>query len=359
MTILMSESPPVLEKDLEPTRPWSKRPASFWWAAFLGSVVPLAILGALYLTTDLAVALLLIAFYLPMQLIGAGLAGYFAKGKHGIADSAIIVFAIGATALSAIILGSMLLTIIVRGIAAFRPSFIIQNSTYISPSTPLEYGGIGHAILGTFLIVGIATIISVPFGIATAVYVTEVRGRAVPYVRFFVQAMSGVPSVVAGLFVLTVFILTGVLNTSAMAAAVAYAILMLPTIARTAEEVLRLVPEELRTGALALGSTRARVVLNVVVPAARTGIITAILLGIARVVGETAPLLLTALKNDQTVLNPFSDPISALPTFIFDNVAQPYPDAVTRAWGAALALLIIVGVLFTITRFVSARKPRR
>jgi phosphate transport system permease protein len=328
-------------------------------AALIGSVIPLAILGALFFATDLPAPVLLIAFYLPLQLIGAGLAGYSAKGKHGVADSAIIVFAIGATALSAIILGSMLLTIIVRGIAAFRPSFIIQNSTYISPSTPLEYGGIGHAILGTFLIVGIATIISVPFGIATAVYVTEVRGRAVPYVRFFIQAMSGVPSVVAGLFVLTVFILTGVLNTSAMAAAIAYAILMLPTIARTAEEVLRLVPEELRTGALALGSTRARVVLNVVIPAARTGIITAILLGIARVVGETAPLLLTALKNDQTVLNPFTDPISALPTFIFDNVAQPYPDAVTRAWGAALALLIIVGILFTITRFISARKPRR
>lgn len=359
MTILMSESPPVLEKDLEPNRPWSRRPASFWLAALLGSVIPLAILGALYFATDLPAAVLLIAFYLPLQLIGAGLAGYSAKGKNGIADSAIIVFAIGATALSAIILGSMLLTIIVKGIAAFRPSFIIQNSTYISPSTPLEYGGIGHAILGTFLIVGIATLISVPFGIATAVYVTEVRGRAVPYVRFFIQAMSGVPSVVAGLFVLTVFILTGVLNTSAFAAAIAYAILMLPTIARTAEEVLRLVPEELRTGALALGSTRARVVLNVVVPAARTGIITAILLGIARVVGETAPLLLTALKNDQTVLNPFSDPISALPTFIFDNVAQPYPDAVTRAWGAALALLIIVGILFTVTRFLSARKPRR
>jgi len=164
--------------------------------------------------------------------------------------------------------------------------------------------------------------------------------------------------VVAGLFVLTVFILTGVLNTSAMAAAIAYAILMLPTVARTAEEVLRLVPEDLRTGALALGSTRSRVVLNVVIPAARTGIITAILLGIARVVGETAPLLLTALKNDQTVLNPFSDPISALPTFIFDNVAQPFPDAVTRAWGAALALMIIVAILFTITRFLAARKPR-
>ncbi len=359
MTILMSEVPPIRKEDIAPQRPWSRRPASFWFAAFLGTAVPFAIFGGLFFVTELPVPVLLIAFYLPLQLIGAGLAGYSAKGKHGIADSSIIVLAIGATTLSAIVLGSMLLIIIVRGFAAMRPSFIFQNSVYISPSTPLEYGGIGHAIVGTFLIVGIATIISVPFGIATAVYVTEIRGRAVPYVRFFIQAMSGVPSVVAGLFVLTVFILTGVLSQSAIAAAIAYAILMLPTVARTAEEVLKLVPEDLRTGALALGSTRARVVLNVVIPAARTGIITAMLLGIARVVGETAPLLLTALKNDQTVLNPLSDPISALPTFIFDNVAQPYPDAVTRAWGAALALMILVSILFTVTRFLSARKPRR
>ncbi len=359
MTILMAEVPPIREEDLAPQRPWSKRPASFFIAALLGTVVPLAIVGGLYVTTEIAPPLLLIVFYLPLQLIGAGLAGYSARGKHGIADSSIIVFAIGATILGAVVLGSMLLTIIARGIEAMRPSFIFQNNIYISPSTPLEYGGIGHAILGTFLIVGIATIISVPLGIATAVYVTEVRGRAVPYVRFFVQSMSGVPSVVAGLFVLTVFILTGVLTQSALAAALAYSILMLPTVARTAEEVLRLVPEDLRTGALALGSTRARVVLNVVLPAARTGVITAMLLGVARIVGETAPLLLTALKNDRTVVNPIFDPISALPTYIFDNVAQPYPDAVTRAWGAALALMVIVSILFTITRFLSARKPRR
>ena len=125
----------------------------------------------------------------------------------------------------------MLATIIARGFEALRPSFIFQNSVYISPSTPLDYGGVGHAIVGTFLIVGIATIISVPLGIASAVYVTEIRGRAVPYVRFFVQAMSGVPSVVAGLFVLTVFILTGVMRQSALAGAIAYAILMLPTVA--------------------------------------------------------------------------------------------------------------------------------
>lgn len=359
MTTIMSEMPLAQAHDVEPQRPWSKRPRSFWVATFLGTAIPIAIVAALYFTTDIAAPLLLIVFYFPLQLIGAGIAGFVVKGKHAVLDSGIIVFAIGSTILSGVVLGSLLLTIIIRGIEAMRPSFIFQNNVYISPSTPLEYGGIGHAILGTFLIVGIATIISVPLGIATAVYVTEIRGRAVPYVRFFVQAMSGVPSVVAGLFVLTVFILTGILNQSAMAGAIAYSILMLPTVARTAEEVLRLVPEDLRTGALALGSTRARVVLNVVLPAARTGVITAMLLGIARVVGETAPLLLTALKNDQTVINPILNPISALPTYIFDNVAQPYPDAVTRAWGAALALMIIVAILFTLTRYLSARKPRR
>ena len=339
-----------------PQRPWSKRPAKFWVATAIAVVVPIAVVGLIYSADVIPPAILLTVIYFPLQLVAAGLAALATKGKHGILDSCIIVLAIGATALSAIVLGSMLFTIIARGIEAFRPSFIFQNSVYISPSTPLDYGGIGHAIIGTFLIVGIAAIISVPLGIATAVYVTEVRGRAVPYVRFFVQAMSGVPSVVAGLFVLTVFILTGVLRQSALAGAIAYAILMLPTVARTAEEVLRLVPEELRTGALALGSTRARVVSKVVIPAAKTGIITAVLLGVARVVGETAPLLLTALKNDQTVVNPISDPISALPTYIFDNVAQPYPDAVTRAWGAALALMILVAILFTVTRYLGGRK---
>jgi phosphate transport system permease protein len=242
---------------------------------------------------------------------------------------------------------------------AFGGAFFTQNNVYINPSTPLAYGGIGHAVVGTVVIVFIATLIAVPLGIATAVYITEVRGRAVPYVRFFVQAMSGVPSVVAGLFILTVFVVTGIIQQSAFAGGLAYAILMLPTVARTAEEVLKLVPDELRTGALALGSTRARTVSKVVIPAAKTGIITAMILGIARVVGETAPLLLTAGKNDQTILNPFDATISALPTYIFDNVALPYPDAVTRAWGSALTLMLLVALLFITTRLLSGKRARR
>jgi phosphate transport system permease protein len=176
------------------------------------------------------------------------------------------------------------------------------------------------------IVLASASLIAVPIGIATAIYITEVRGRAVPYVRFFVQAMSGIPSIVAGLFILTVLIVSGAIGQSAFAGGLAYAILMLPTVARTAEEVLRLIPEDLRTGALALGSTRARVVLRVVIPAAKTGIITAIILGVARVIGETAPLLLDLPeeRSDESS-TPSADPIAALPTYIFDNVALPYP----------------------------------
>ena len=301
----------------------------------------------------------MVGVYLPLQLVTAVLASVWQRGRKTAFDAMLIVCAIGATVFGVVVVISILWSIVTKGVQAMSTAFLFQNNEYISPSTPLGWGGVGHAVLGTVLIVGISAVIAVPLGVMTAVYITEVRGRAVPYVRFFVQAMSGVPSVVAGLFILTTLILTGVLNQSAFAAGLAYAILMLPTVARTAEEVLKLVPEDLRTGALALGSTRARVVLRVVIPAAKTGIITAAILGVARVVGETAPLLLTALKNDKTVLNPFSEPITALPTYIFTNVAQPYPDAVLRAWGAAMTLMVLVAVLFTLTRSLAGRAPRK
>ena len=316
----------------KPEAPWGRRTSKFRTVVILAVLIPATVVTLLFWFSSIPGPVIMIAVYFPLQLVASMIAAIAVRGTKAAADAVIIVSAIGATIFSMVVLISVLWTIITKGLQALSGAFIFQNNEYISPSTPLGYGGIGHAILGTVLIVAISAVIAVPLGVMTAVYITEVRGRAVPYVRFFVQAMSGVPSVVAGLFILTVFILTGVLDNSAFAAGLAYAILMLPTVARTAEEVLKLVPDDLRTGALALGSTRARVVLRVVIPAAKTGIITAAILGVARVVGETAPLLLTALKNDKTVLNPFSEPISALPTYIFDNVAQPYPDAVLRAW---------------------------
>jgi phosphate transport system permease protein len=358
-TLLLDESSLDRLAQQKPQRPWRSRPVNFKLAVALAVLVPLLVITVIFTYSDLPTPLIMVAFYLPLQLIAGAIAAVTTRGARGIGDSLIIVCAIGATIFSVVILASVLWSLIVKGLPAFSAAFFTQNNVYINPSTPLEYGGIGHAVLGTIVIVLIATIVAVPLGIATAVYITEVRGRAVPYVRFFVQAMSGVPSVVAGLFILTVFVVTGIINQSAFAGGLAYAILMLPTVARTAEEVLKLVPDELRTGALALGSTRARTVSKVVLPAAKTGIITAMILGIARVVGETAPLLLTAGKNDQTILNPFGATISALPTYIFDNVALPYPDAVTRAWGSALTLMILVALLFTITRLLTGKRARR
>ena len=340
-------------------RPWRKKPAKFSISIVLASVIPLLIVGGLFLTTDIPGAILMTVVYLPLQMLTAGIAAWATKGTRGIADSVIIVNAIGATIFSMVILISVLGSLVVRGLQALSVHFIVHNGVYINPSTPLDYGGIGHALLGTLLIVTIASLMAVPIGIATAVYITEVRGRAVPYVRFFVQSMSGVPSVVAGLFILTIVVATGAFQQSAFAGGLAYAILMLPTVARTAEEVLKLVPDELRTGALALGSTRAKTVYQVVLPAARTGIITAVILGIARVIGETAPLLLAAGNNDQTVLNPFGSPISSVPTYIFNNVALPYPDAVTRAWGSALVLIILVAILFTLARVLGRGRAGR
>lgn len=355
-TITFDDSTLVELQQQKPQAPWGRRTSKFRTVVILAVFIPAAVVTMLFWFSSIPGPVIMIAIYLPLQIVAAMIAAISVRGTKSAADAVIIVSAIGATIFSMVVLVSVLWSIITKGLEALSSAFIFQNNEYISPSTPLGYGGIGHAILGTVLIVAISAIIAVPLGVMTAVYITEVRGRAVPYVRFFVQAMSGVPSVVAGLFILTVLILTGALGNSALAGGLAYAILMLPTVARTAEEVLKLVPDDLRTGALALGSTRARVVMRVVIPAAKTGIITAAILGVARVVGETAPLLLTALNNDKTVLNPITEPIAALPTYIFNNVAQPYPDAVTRAWGAALTLMILVAILFTLTRMFSSKR---
>jgi phosphate transport system permease protein len=355
-TIVFEQSSIQHLKDERPQRPWTKKPTKFTVSVALAVIIPALIVGWLFVTSDIPGALIAVVIYLPLQLIAAGVAAWFNRGLRSVGDSVIVVLAIGATIFSLVVLISVIASLIIRGFQALSPHFLYQNSVYINPSTPLEYGGIGHAMVGTLLILLISSIIAVPIGIATAVYITEVRGRAVPYVRFFVQAMSGVPSVVAGLFILTIVVATGAFNQSAFAGGLAYAILMLPTVARTAEEVLKLIPDELRTGALALGSTRARTVLMVVLPAARTGIITAILLGIARVIGETAPLLLAAGNNDGTVVNPFAQSVASIPVYIFNNVALPYPDAVTRAWGSALVLMIFVAVIFTLARVLGRGK---
>ena len=269
-----------------------------------------------------------------------------------IAESLIYV----ATALVLLPLGSILFTVIIKGKDSIKLNTFTKDMRITQPDAPFTEGGALHAILGTASLVVIATLICVPIGILTALYLTEIKGRFEGLVRFLVQAMAGVPSIVAGLFIYSVLIVTLGAKYSAYVGALALSILMLPTVARTSEEVLKLIPRDLREAGTALGGTQWRTVAMVVVPAARSGLLTSVILGIARVAGETAPLILTILGNTATNLNPFQGPISALPLYTFTLMKTGLDVAITRAWGGALILLALVLVLFISARLLSGKK---
>lgn len=248
----------------------------------------------------------------------------------------------------------ILITVLLKGLSVMDLSFLTSTMRNVSPRT--EGGGLAHAFLGTLEQVGIATLISVPIGLLAAVFLVEFgRGRLAFWISFFVDVMTGVPSIVAGLFVYTALILTGVLEQSGFAAALALCILMIPVVVRSAEEMLRIVPNELREGALALGIPKWKVVLRIVVPTALSGLITGAMLAVARVAGETAPLLLTTFLAQDINLNAFSGSQTSLPTFIWDQISRGTPAAVNRAWGGALALILFVLVVYGTARFIAAR----
>jgi phosphate transport system permease protein len=258
-----------------------------------------------------------------------------------------------------VLMVSVVWSVIERGSAAISLQFITQNNVYISGTTSLEYGGLGHAIIGTLLVVGLTTIIAVPIGIATAIYLTETRGRNRSIIRTLIQALSGLPSVVAGLFIYAMLIASGITQFVGYAGSLALLPLMLPTITRVAEESLLLVPQELRNGALALGSSAWRAFYIVTMPAAKSGLVTAVLLGIARVIGETAPLLVTTFAANSTNLNPFSGSIATLPTYLFTYLANTFDTAIQRAWGAAFVILILVAILFVAARLLTRQKTAK
>lgn len=251
------------------------------------------------------------------------------------------------------IFGSVLL----KGWPGIRINFFTQDMRTTVPDDFLEFGGALHAIVGSILMVTIASAITLPLGILSGVYLTEVRGRLTFLVRFVVQSMSGVPSIVAGLFIYTTWV-TATESFSAFAGALALAVLMLPTVARTAEEVLKLVPEDLRAAGYALGARQWRTALMVVIPTVRSGLTTAAILGIARVIGETAPLLLTSLSNTALKFHPFDGPIASLPTYVFGYLQIGTEYAIARAWSGSLVLLVIVFILFTLARRFGGKDKR-
>lgn len=281
-----------------------------------------------------------------------------AHGALAARDRAATVFATTAGVLTVAPLAFVISYVVYKGVdAAVRWNFFTQDLTGTGGNDPLSQGGVWHAIVGTLEQVGIALVICVPLAVATAVYLNEVRGRFAGIVRFFVNSMSGTPSIVAGLFIFSAIVFGSGSGFSGFAAALALSILMLPTITRTAEEVLRLVPGGLREAALALGAPEWRVVMRVVLPTARSGIVTAIILGTARVAGEAAPVLLTAFGSVRLNRNPFSDQQQSLPLLVYSLIRQPNDNQVARAWGAALVLMTLILVLFAAARVIGARRP--
>lgn len=250
----------------------------------------------------------------------------------------------------------MVLYVVLKGIGLLSLSFFTQDMAEVGPLDP--GGGILHALIGTVEQMAIATVISVPIAILTAVYLHEVKGRLATPTRFVVDAMSGLPSIVAGLIVFTVWVNEGH-GFSGASAGVALAIMMIPIVTRTAEEILRTVDDGLRESALALGAPQWRSVLFVVLPTARAGLITASILGVARAIGETAPVLLTAFGSASTNLNPFNGPQSSLPLFIWQNIRTPDKVSNDRAWAAALVLMVLVLALFVLARAIGEQGARR
>jgi phosphate transport system permease protein len=248
----------------------------------------------------------------------------------------------------------------IEGLPAVRHlNFWTSTMAFSGPLSPLTNGGILHAAVGSLEQIGLATAASVPLGIAAALFLTEVGGRLERPVRAIVNAMTALPSIVAGLLVYALAILSFGLPECGFAAALAVAIVMLPTVIRAAEVVLRVVPGTLREASFALGASQWRTVWKVVLPTARSGLTTTVVLAMARGIGETAPVLLTAGFTNEMVANPFHGWQATLPTFIITSILDfgQDPKYVARGMGAGLALMLIVLALFTIARLIGGKAP--
>ncbi len=250
--------------------------------------------------------------------------------------------------------------VVVRGIPALRhPNFFTQTMWVAGPLDPLTVGGILHAIAGTLIQIGIALSITIPLGLATAVFLNEVGGRFARFVRTISDAMTALPSVVAGLFVYAAVIQVVTHERNGFAASLAITVMMLPIVIRSADVVLRLVAQNLREASYALGSTRWRTVWHVVLPTARSGLATSIILGTARGLGETSPVLLTSGVSAVLNVDPLHGPMTSLPLAVFNFVGSPQPTMVARGFGTAATLMILVLVLFGLARRIGGHGPGR
>ncbi len=244
---------------------------------------------------------------------------------------------------------------IVKGIGVINGTWFTDKISVIQTKPG---GGMAPAIVGTLVITFWAALMAVPLGVLAAIYLHEYggKGRLARLIRFMSDVMTGVPSIIMGLFIFVIFTLPlGAQGLMAFGGSLALACLMLPIVIRSSEEMLRLVPDDLRQASYALGNRKWRTILTVVLPAALGGLVSGVMLAVARAAGETAPLLFTIGAARRINWNAFSGPNTALPMQIWTNAQTPYPAAQDRAWGAALTLVALVFILTVIARAVSAR----
>ena len=344
---------------IKPGTPWEPTAKERGQKA-LNLVIAVAISFVLLYSTGLNGKLGWVAAFFFSYVSVSFIAEYRRAGKPAAQDSLLTSISRFAIFLAIIPIVSILATVISKGWRGLHWGLLTQDMSEATVNSPIQQGGMQAAIVGTLIMVGLALLFTLPIAILTALYLTEIKGKFARPIRFLVQAMSGVPSIVAGLFILSsiVYPVTG--ERSGLMGALALSILMIPTVARTAEEVLLLIPNDLREAGLALGATQWRTVAMVVVPAVKSGLVTAIILGIARVIGETAPILLVSGGGDATNFNPVSGPMGSIPFYVWNAfLLGGSEESTQRTWAGLLVLLLWVLILFTIARYISSRSQKR
>ncbi|CAN5327155.1 phosphate ABC transporter permease PstA [soil metagenome] len=318
-------------------------------------LVALAVAGLLLLLTDVSIVLAAVVVWLVLVLV-LPIWSYLIEGSRKAVDRIATLGVWTAFVVAMLPLLSLLFTLVSKGSGILSAQFFNNSMRGVLG----EGGGIYHAIIGTLIITGFATVISVPIGVLSAVYLVEYGkgNRLAKTITLLVDVMTGIPSIVAGLFAYALFVLIfGPGVRMGFGGSVALSVLMIPIVVRATEEMLKLVPDELREAAYALGVPKWRTITKVVLPTAVAGIVTGVTLAIARVAGETAPLLIIAGYTTSTNFNAFDGRMANLPVFIFQSVTQPgiyREESLNYAWGAALVLVAIVMILNVIARVIGA-----
>ena len=325
------------------------------------AVAALVVSAAIVLGTGIGNWVLVLVFGLVLYLVGLSIAAGRIEGRRAARNRMWRAASYVACLLAILPLASVAWTLVSKGSSRLDGDFF--NSSMNNIGARDAGGGAYHAIIGTLEQVGIATVLAVPLGVLGAIYIVEYgRGKFTATIRFFVDVMTGVPSIVVGLFILSFWVLVvspwfnhGTPRFSGFAAALALTVLMLPTIVRSTEEMLRLVPSPLREGAYALGVPKWKTIVKVVVPTALPGIVTGVMLAIARAAGETAPVLLVAGGADAINFNAFGGNQSSLALFVYQQAGSASRYAPARAWTAALTLVVIVLILTIAAKLLASR----